>query len=144
MNPRDEMLRQGRDFNRGVSRLRRWQVSVSNWPSYWGPDARLFYRPERKNQGGTKVKRQEEREIQWGSKVRKSSVLQNFSKGMSSVLQNFSKGMKTLLKGYIYSLLSPGGQGQIISPWAEQRDFSLWSGRGIGTSKQAIEYDYSK
>ena len=29
MNPRDEVLRQGRDFNPGAGRLRRWQGSAS-------------------------------------------------------------------------------------------------------------------
>ena len=28
-NPRDEVLRQGRDFNRGVGRPKRWQASAS-------------------------------------------------------------------------------------------------------------------
>ena len=93
----------------------------------------MFYRPERKNQGGTKVKRQEEREIQWGSKVRKSSVL-----------QNFSKGMKTLLKGYITLSYLQVGRDKLSLPELNKGKFSLRSGRGIGTSKQAIEYDYSK
>ena len=54
--------------------------------------------------------------------------------------KTFPREWKPFWRGIL--LLSPGGQGQIISPWAEQRDFSLRSGRGIGTSKQAIEYDY--
>ena len=29
MNPRDEALRQGRDFNQGASRPRRWMASTS-------------------------------------------------------------------------------------------------------------------
>ena len=29
MNPRDEVLRQGRDFNRGVGRPKRWRASAS-------------------------------------------------------------------------------------------------------------------
>ena len=57
-NPRDKMFRQGRDFNEGTRRQRRWQVRNSKLLSYWGLDVRLFYRSERKKQRGTKVKQQ--------------------------------------------------------------------------------------
>jgi len=50
MNLRDKVLRQGRDFNWGAGRLRRWQANASKSPSYWGQDARFFYRSERKKQ----------------------------------------------------------------------------------------------
>ena len=49
MNPRGGVEAK-RDFNWGASRPRRWQASVSKSPSYWGPDARFFYRSERKKQ----------------------------------------------------------------------------------------------
>ena len=39
---------------------------------------------ERKKQRGMKVKGRRERERQWGSKVKESSVLQNIFKGMTS------------------------------------------------------------
>ena len=40
-------------------------------------------------------------------------------------------------------LLIIDGQWQAISPWAEQRHFSLQSSRGAGSSRQIIEYDYN-
>ena len=81
MNLRDEVLRQGRDLKWGAGRLRRWQANTSKQPSYWGLDARLFYRSERSNEA-LKSKDRIEREMQWGSKVKGSSVLQNIPKGI--------------------------------------------------------------
>ena len=62
----------------------------------------------------------------------------------SSVLQNISKGIFQPSKGVYHSLLFADGQGQTISPSAEQRHFSLQSSRGAGYSRQAIKYDYNK
>ena len=64
--------------------MRRWQASASKLPSQWGLDARLFYRSERSNEE-LKSKGRIERKMQWGSKVKGSSVLQNISKGMSKL-----------------------------------------------------------
>ena len=64
--------------------MRRWQASASKLPSYWGLDARLFYRSERSNEE-LKSKGRIEREMQWGNKVEGSSVLQNISKEMASL-----------------------------------------------------------
>ena len=44
----------------------------------------MFYTSERSNEA-LKSKDRIEREMQWGSKVKASSVLQNISKGMSSL-----------------------------------------------------------
>ena len=86
VKPRDEVLKQGRDFNWGASRLRRWQANTSKSPPYWGLDARLFYRSERSNEE-LKSKGRIEREMQWVSKVKGSSILQNISKGMANLWQ---------------------------------------------------------
>ena len=39
MNPRDEGLRQGRDFNQGASSPRKWQASQSPSSGVWMPDS---------------------------------------------------------------------------------------------------------
>ena len=86
VNPRDEVLKQGRDFNWGASRLRRWQANTSKSPPYWGLDARFFYRSERERSNEElKSRGRIESERQQRSKVKGSSVLQNISKGMASL-----------------------------------------------------------
>ena len=75
-----------------------------------------------------KGKRQKERKWQWGSKVKGSSVLQNISKEVASLWKRCVN-------------LFTGGQSQILCLWAEQRQFSLWSGRAQGPLRQAIRYD---
>ena len=77
-----------------------------------------------------KSKDRTEREMQWGSKVKGSSVLQNISKEMASPQ-----------KCCVKSLLFTGGQGQTISPGPEQRHFSLQSSRGAVSSRNAMKYD---
>ena len=71
--------------------------------------------------------------MQWGSTLRGSSVL-----------RNISKGMKSILKGCVNLLYLQVGRDKLSLPELNKGKFSLRSGRGIGTSKQAIEYDYSK
>ena len=41
------------------------------------------------------------------------------------------------------SYLITGWQWQAISPWAEQRHFSIQSSRVAGSSRQIVEYDYN-
>ena len=41
MNPKEEVMRQGRDFNWSAGRPTRWQATKE--PFYWGLDARFFY-----------------------------------------------------------------------------------------------------
>ena len=105
MNLRDKMLRQGRDFNWGACRLRRWQASASKSPSYCGQDARFFYRSEERSNEKLKSKGRLERERQWGIKVKGSSVLQNISKRMAS-----------LWKGYVYLSCSQVGGNKLLLP----------------------------
>ena len=73
-----------------------------------------------------------ERERQWASKVKGSSVFQNISKGMSSL---WKRCVNLFYSQVVRDKLSPG---------AEPRHFSLQSSREAGTSRQAIEYDYNK
>ena len=72
-----------------------------------------------------------ERERQWASKVKGSSVFQNISKGMSSL---WKRCVNLFYSQVVRDKLSSG---------AERRHFSLQSSREAGTSRQAIEYDYN-
>ena len=100
VNPRDEVLRQGRDFNRGAGRQRRWQASTSKQPSYWCLDARGFFIDQRLGE----VRNQSEKAI-----------------NVANISQNAKPQAGNV---FISSFLpSTGGQG------CEQRQFSL-SGRG--------------
>ena len=95
----------------------------------WMPDSFIDQR-ERSNEE-LKSKGRIKKEMQWGRKVKGSSVLQNISKGMPS-----------LLKGCVNLFYSQVGRDK-LSPWAEQRHFSLQSSRGAGSFRQAIEYNYN-
>ena len=88
-------------------------------------DQRERSNEELKSKGGI------ERERQWGSKPKGSSVFQNISRGMSS-----------LWKGCVNLFYSQVVRDK-LSPWAVQRHFSLQSSREAGASRQAIEYDYN-
>ena len=68
--------------------------------------------------------------------------MQRGRKEKSSVLQIISKGMPSLLKGCVNLFYSQVGRDK-LSPWAEQRHFSLQSSRGAGSFRQAIEYNYN-
>ena len=74
-NPRNKMLRQGRDFNQGASRPRRWRARTSSYYliGVWMPGP-FIDQGERSNEE-LKSKFRIEREMQWGSKVKGSSVL---------------------------------------------------------------------
>ena len=72
-----------------------------------------------------------ERERQWASKVKGSSVFQNISKGMSSL---WKRCVNLFYSQVVRDKLSPG---------AEPRHFSLQSSRGARSSRQAILYDYN-
>ena len=131
VNPRDEVLRQGRDFNQGASRPRRWQASASKQPSHWGLNARFFCRSERKSNEELKSKGNREGEAVGLSSARVFSLVRRLrGKGQPS-------------EGGCSSLPFTGREGQATSPRAEQRSFSLQSDRGAGSSRQAIGYDYN-
>ena len=70
-----------------------------------------------------KLKGRIEKERQWGSKVKGSSVL-----------QNISKGMPCLRKGCVHLFYSQVDRDRLISPSAKQRHFSLQSSRWTGFS----------
>ena len=74
------------------------------------------------------------REMQWGSKAKGSRVLQNISKGKESLQKRCAISLISSIHRW---------QGQMISPWAEQRHFSLQVSRGAGSSWQATKYDYN-
>ena len=61
-------------------------------------------------------------------------------KVMSLLFNMLSRFVIAFFQG---KLLFIAGQRQTISPWAEQRHFSLQSSRGAGSSRQAFEYDYN-
>ena len=95
----------------------------------WMPGCFIDQR-ERSNEE-LKSKGRIERERQWASKVKGSSVFQNISKGMSSL---WKRCVNLFYSQVVRDKLSPG---------AEPRHFSLQSSREAGTSRQAIEYDYN-
>ena len=65
--------------------------------------------------------------MQWGNKMKGSSVLQNILKGMSS-----------LQKGCVSLFYSQVGRDKL-----NKGTFSLQSSRGAESSRQAIEYNYN-
>ena len=83
MIQRDEALRQGRDFNWGASWLRKCQASASNnhLLGVWMPGSFIDHR-ERSNEE-LKSKGIIERQMQWGSQGKESSV--HISRAMSSL-----------------------------------------------------------
>ena len=100
MNLRDEVLKQGREFNGGASRPRRWQARASKWPSFWDLDAKFSYRSERRKQCGTKNKRQNREGVVVGQKSERVFSL-------AKLLQ----GNVQASEGVCSSLLFTGGQG---------------------------------
>ena len=83
-----------------------------------GLDAMFCYRSERSNEE-LKSKGSKESEMQWGSKVKRSSVLQNISKGMSSLW----KGINLFCSRVGRDKLTPG---------AEQRHLFYSQAKGQG------------
>ena len=83
-----------------------------------------------RNDEEPKSKGRVEREMQWGSKVKESSVLQNISKGMAS-----------LQKGCVNLFYSQVGRDKLSLH--ELNIGTLQSGRRAGSSRQATEYDYN-
>ena len=79
-----------------------------------------------------KSKDRTEREMQWGSKVKGSSVLQNISKEMASPQ-----------KCCVNLFYSQVGRDKLSLPELN-KGFSLQSGRGAGSSRQTIEYYNNK
>ena len=111
---RDELLRQGRVFNGGASRPRRWQARASKRPSFGDLDAKFFYRSERRKQCGTKDKRQNREGVAVGKKSERIFSLAKLLQGNVQA----SEGVHS-------SLLFTGWQEQTIYSRAEQRHFSL-------------------
>ena len=70
--------------------------------------------------------------MQWGSKVKGSSVLQNISKGMS----NLQKGCVTLF-------YSQGGKDKLSLQEMNKGTLVYSQAEGQGPPRQALEYDYN-
>ena len=87
MNLRDEVLRQGIEFNGGPVDQEDGRLEPQNSPllGIWMPSS--FIDQREGSNGELKTKGRIERELQWGRKVKGSMALQNFSKGVSR-LQN--------------------------------------------------------
>ena len=90
----------------------------------------LLQNQREKSNEELKSKGRIKRERQWRSKVKGSSAFQS---------SKTSLGMASLWRGALISSFScgysQGGQGQIITLGAEQRHFSLQSGRGARFSE---------
>ena len=130
MIQRDEVLRQGRDFDWGASWLRKCQASASNNHLFgvWNPGSFIDQR-ERSNEE-LKSKGIIERRMQWGSQVKESSVLQNISKAMS-----------TLQKECVNHFYSQVHRNKLSLQELNKSTLVYCQAEGARYSRQAGEYD---
>ena len=121
-----------------------WLLGVKSWLIWKNPDAGKDWRQEEK---GTT----EDKMVGWHNWLNghESEHMPGDGKGQGSLACCSLWGHRvihdwmTQQKQQQQSLLLISGQGQTLSSWAEERDFSLQSSRGAESSKQAIKYNYN-